>query len=80
MNMATNNLSNVRQTSSTFAKIRMAALGKAVAEVRRERFSLDEMLHKGRISESDYQKSLMKLIIRGNELRNEKIVLEEVLE
>ncbi|MGY5874725.1 MAG: hypothetical protein RTU30_03170 [Candidatus Thorarchaeota archaeon] len=78
--MTTNNLSNIGQTSSTFVKIRMAALGKAVAEVRRERFSLDEMLHKGKISQSDYQKSLMKLIIRGNKLRNEKLVLEEELD
>ena len=65
--------------SSAFLKIRHAALAKAATAIKKERFALDEKLDKGQISKQDYQKTLMKLIIKGNNLQNERQEIEDKL-
>ena len=62
-----------------FLKIRYAALGKAFTEIRNKRFSLDEELNKGRISQEAYQKNLLSLIVESNEIRDERKEIGEVL-
>ncbi|MFW9848538.1 MAG: hypothetical protein ACFFF4_05325 [Candidatus Thorarchaeota archaeon] len=63
-----------------FLKIRQAALDKAFTEVRNKRFHLDESRSKGRISEEEYQQNLLKLILEGNEIKNQQKIIEEQLD
>jgi len=66
-------------SSPMLLKIRQAALDKAFTEVRNKRFYLDESRSKGRISEEEYQQNLLKLILEGNEIKNQQKIIEEQL-
>ncbi len=62
-----------------FLRIRHAALDKAFSQVRDRRFELDESRTRGRISEDEYQKQLVQLILQGNEIRTEQKEIETQL-
>lgn len=73
-----------RRESSTIGnpmllRIRQAALDKAFSQMRDKRFNLDEARSNGRITEDEYQQSLLNLIIEGNEIRNQQREVEEQL-
>ncbi len=63
-------------TSLTFMEIRYQSLGKALDEVRIKRVQLEEDLRKGRVEESQYASSLLKLIIESNTLSKERSDVE----
>ncbi len=59
-------------TSIRLMRIRHAALGKAFNDIRRKRFELDETKDRGQISEPLYQRLLLKLIVKSNNIRSER--------
>ncbi len=63
-----------------FMRIRKAALDKAFIEIRSKRFELDESRSQGWISEEEYQQNLIKLIVEGNEIRNQQSEIAEMLD
>jgi hypothetical protein len=65
--------------SPTLLKIRHEALGKAFNEIGKTRFELDEKLDNGWISEEDYQKNLLKLILESREIRDKQQEISEKL-
>ncbi|MFW9933751.1 MAG: hypothetical protein ACFFDR_14015 [Candidatus Thorarchaeota archaeon] len=60
-------------------RIRQAALDKAFMQIRDRRFELDENRTRGRISEDEYQRRLVQLILEGNEIRVEQKEIESLL-
>ncbi len=66
-------------SGKTFLRIRHEALNRAAMEIRRERFNLDDMFDRGKISEDAYKTSLVKLIIRGNNIKREREEIERRL-
>lgn len=62
-----------------FLRIRQAALDKAFTEIRSKRFDLDESRSHGWISEEEYQKGLLQLIIEGNEIKSQQKEISEQL-
>ena len=62
-----------------FLKIRQAALDKAFSEVRTKRFHLDESRSNNWITEENYQQSLIKLILEGNDIKNQQRQIEAQL-
>ncbi len=66
-------------TNPMLLKIRHAALNKAFTQIREKRFNLDESRTNGWISEEEYQKELVNLILEGNKIRMEQKQIEEYL-
>ena len=62
-----------------FLKIRQAALDKAFTDIRTKRFDLDESRSQGWISEDKYQQNLVKLIVEGNDIKNQQKEIAEKL-
>ena len=62
-----------------FLKIRIAALDKAFSEVQSKRFHLDESRSHDWITKENYQQSLIKLILEGNDIKNQQSQIEEQL-
>ena len=65
-----------RGANLTLMRIRHAALGKAFNDIRRKRFELDEKKDRGHISEPLYQRLLLNLIVKSNNIRSEREDLE----
>jgi hypothetical protein len=70
---------SLSNSNPMFLRIRQAALDKAFAEVRNKRFNLDESRSHGWITEEEYQQSLIKLILEGNEIKTQQKAIEEKL-
>ena len=60
-------------------KLRSAALGKAFSEIRNKRIKLDEGVSKGWISNTDYQQSIVNLVLESNGILDEKKEIDKVL-
>lgn len=60
-------------------KLRSAALDKAFSEIRNKRFKLDEEVTKGWINNTDYQQSILNLILESKEIQNERKEIDKVL-
>ena len=69
----------VKSMNPMLLKIRNAALNKAFGEIRNRRFKLDDELNRGHISDDEYQKSILGLIMESNDIRNQQKVIGEVL-
>ncbi len=55
--------------SKMLLKIRQAALGKAANDLRTQRESLHEDFRHGRIQQSEFQKLLLQLLVKGKEIQ-----------
>ncbi|MHA1636589.1 MAG: hypothetical protein ACTSUB_01105 [Candidatus Thorarchaeota archaeon] len=60
-------------------KLRSAALERAFSEIRNKRIKLDEKVSKGWISNSDYQQSIVNLILESKGIQDEKKEIDKVL-
>lgn len=69
----------VKSMNPMLLKIRNAALTKAFGEIRNRRFKLDDELNRGHISDDEYQKGILGLIMESNDIRNQQKVIGEVL-
>jgi len=74
-----NRRENTAGYNPMFLKIRQAALDKAFTDIRSKRFELDESRSHGWISEDEYQKNLITLIVEGNEIKNQQNLIAEQL-
>ncbi|MHA1480620.1 MAG: hypothetical protein ACTSQZ_04265 [Candidatus Thorarchaeota archaeon] len=69
----------VKSMSPMLLKIRNAALDKAFGEIRNRRFKLDDELNRGHISNDEYQKGILGLIMESNDIRNQQKAIGEAL-
>ena len=70
---------NTVGSNPMFLKIRQAALDKAFTDIRSRRLELDESRRHGWISEDEYQKNLIALIVDGNDIKNQQNEIAEQL-
>lgn len=58
-------------TSPVFLKIRLAALEKAITEIRHKRIDLERRMDEGRMDNEEYQRSVVQLITEGTFIKSE---------
>ncbi|MHA1576917.1 MAG: hypothetical protein ACTSU3_06115 [Candidatus Thorarchaeota archaeon] len=69
----------VESVNPMLLRIRNAALDKAFGEIRNHRFKLDDELNRGHITNDEYQKGILGLIMESNDIRNQQKVIGEAL-
>jgi len=81
IDVITSNTLNVEsaQGSRMLLKIRQAALGKAADDLRAQRESLHEDFRHGRIQQSEFQKLLLQLLVKGKEIQQGLKEIEQKL-